>query len=56
LPHWRFNALADTGALHLCIPQHVAIQLDLQEQEKREVMVNPSSPNIPLSMAKGAGR
>ena len=29
------NALADTGALHLCIPQHVAIQLDLQEQEKR---------------------
>ena len=107
------NALADTGALHLCIPQHVAIQLDLREQEKREVtladgsrlqvpyvgpveihfgnrrcfvgamvmgdeallgaipmedmdlvvrpmtrevMVNPSSPNIPLSMAKGAGR
>ena len=107
------NALADTGALHLCIPQHVAIQLDLQEQEKREatladgsrlqvpyvgpveihfgnrrcfvgamvmgdeallgaipmddmdlvvrpmtreVMVNLSSPNIPLSMVKGAGR
>ncbi|MBU2854392.1 clan AA aspartic protease [Acidithiobacillus ferriphilus] len=108
------NALSDTGALHLCMPQHVAIQLDLQEQGKREVtladgsrlrvpyvgpvevhfgnqrcfigamvrgdeallgaipmedmdlvvrpmtrevnaaMVNPSSPNIPSSMAKGA--
>ncbi|MBU2774217.1 clan AA aspartic protease [Acidithiobacillus ferrooxidans] len=106
------SALADTGtgALHLCIPEHVAIQLDLQEQEKREVtladgsrlqvpyvgpvevrfgnrrcfvgamvmgdeallgaipmedmdlvvrpmtrevMVNPSSPNIPSSLAKG---
>jgi clan AA aspartic protease len=113
LPPLEVNALADTGALHLCIPQHVAIQLDIQEQEKREVtladgsrlqvpyvgpveihfgnrrcfvgamvmgdeallgaipmddmdlvvrpmtrgvMVKPSSPNIPLSMAKGAGR
>ena len=25
------NALADAEALHLCIPQHMAIQLDLQE-------------------------
>lgn len=33
----KVNALADTGALHLCIPEHVAIQLDLKEQEKREV-------------------
>ena len=31
------EALADTGALHLCIPEHVAIQLELAEQEKREV-------------------
>jgi clan AA aspartic protease len=37
------NALADTGALHLCIPQHMAIQLDLQEQQKREVTLADGS-------------
>ena len=104
------KALADTGAMHLCIPEHIAIQLELDEQEKREVtladgskrlmpyvgpievkfgnrrcfvgamvmgdevllgaipmedmdlvvrpmtrevLVNPSSPNVPTSMAKG---
>jgi len=31
------RALADTGALHLCIPEHVAIQLQLEELYKREV-------------------
>lgn len=31
------RALVHTGALHLCIPQHVAIQLDLRELESREV-------------------
>lgn len=31
------NALVDTGALHLCVPEHVAIQLDLEELYKREV-------------------
>lgn len=30
-------ALVDTGALHLCLPEHIAIQLDLRELEKREV-------------------
>jgi len=106
-------ALADTGAVHLCIPEHVAIQLELSEQEKREVtladgsrqlaayvgpvevrfanrrcyvgamvtgdevllgaipmedmdllvrpmtrdvQVNPASPNVPASVAKGYGR
>ena len=29
------NAFADTGALHLCIPEHIAIQLQLDELEKR---------------------
>ncbi|NDE23221.1 MAG: clan AA aspartic protease, partial [Synechococcaceae bacterium WB9_3_282] len=28
-------ALADTGAVHLCIPEHLAIQLDLQVLEQR---------------------
>lgn len=31
------NALVDTGAMTLCIPEHIAIQLQLQEIEKREV-------------------
>ena len=31
------SALADSGALHLCIPEHIAVQLDLDELEKREV-------------------
>ncbi|MGB4333602.1 MAG: clan AA aspartic protease [Chromatiaceae bacterium] len=30
-------ALVDTGAPHLCLPEHLAIQLDLKELEKREV-------------------
>lgn len=31
------NALADSGALHLCIPDHVAVQLQLEELYTREV-------------------
>ena len=31
------NALVDTGAVHLCIPEHLALQLNLTELEKREV-------------------
>jgi len=30
-------ALVDTGAVHLCLPEHMAIQLDLRELEQREV-------------------
>lgn len=30
-------SLVDTGALHLCIPEHIAIQLKLDELYKREV-------------------
>ena len=33
------NALVDSGALHLCIPEHVANQLGLAELDKREVTV-----------------
>ena len=106
------KALADTGALHFCIPEHIDIQLELEELYKREVttadggkhlcacvgpvelkfenrgcftgalvlgnevllgampmedmdillsparqavIVNPESPNIPMSIAKGLG-
>ncbi len=38
----KVRALADTGALHLCIPQHVALQLQLTELEKREVTLSNS--------------
>ena len=31
------RAMADNGALLMCIPQHVALQLQLEELEKREV-------------------
>jgi clan AA aspartic protease len=31
------QALVDTGAMTICIPEHVAVQLDLEEIEKREV-------------------
>ena len=33
------KALADTGALMLCIPEHVALQLDLEAESMREVSV-----------------
>jgi clan AA aspartic protease len=31
------SALVDTGALHLCIPEHLAMQLQLQRLKQREV-------------------
>ncbi|MEA1951897.1 MAG: clan AA aspartic protease [Planctomycetota bacterium] len=31
------QALVDTGAMTICIPEHIAVQLDLNEIEKREV-------------------
>ena len=33
----RVAAWVDTGAITLCIPEHVAVQLSLSELEKREV-------------------
>ncbi|MBI4516780.1 MAG: clan AA aspartic protease [Deltaproteobacteria bacterium] len=32
----RAEALADSGALHLCIPEDVRIQLELEEIDKKE--------------------
>ena len=32
------DALADTRAVHLCIPQHIVIQLGLEEFDQREVV------------------
>jgi clan AA aspartic protease len=33
----KVAALVDTGALHLCLPEHLVLQLKLKELEKREV-------------------
>ncbi|MBF0351750.1 MAG: clan AA aspartic protease [SAR324 cluster bacterium] len=35
----QVNALVDTGALMLCIPEHVALQLNLETESTREVSV-----------------
>ena len=42
------KALVDTGALMLCIPEHVAVQLDLEAEATREVSVaDGRSPTVP---------
>jgi clan AA aspartic protease len=33
----EIDALADTGSVHLCIPSHIQIQLELEEIDKKEV-------------------
>ena len=33
----QVNALVDSGALHLCIPEHLQMQLKLEEIDKKEV-------------------
>lgn len=42
----KVQALADTGAMHLCIPEHVALQLELTEKEKREVTLADGSKRL----------
>lgn len=40
------DALVDTGAVHLCLPRHVALQLGLAELEKREVTLADGSKSV----------
>jgi len=40
------TALADSGALHLCIPEHVQIQLELEEIDKKEVTLADDSHKL----------
>jgi len=40
------DALVDTGAVHLCVPQHIANQLQLDELEKREVTIADGSRRL----------
>ncbi len=39
------EALVDTGALHLCVPEHVAMQLQLRTLETREVILADGKPH-----------
>jgi clan AA aspartic protease len=40
------EALAGTGAVHLCIPQHIQIQLALEEIDKKEVILADGSRRL----------
>jgi len=40
------EALVDTGAMTICIPQHVAVQLSLPEIEKREVTTDDEKSHV----------
>lgn len=42
----QVRALADSGALHLCIPQHIAIQLELDELYSREVTTADGNKHV----------
>ncbi|MDR4499512.1 MAG: clan AA aspartic protease [Candidatus Scalindua sp.] len=39
----EIDALADTGAVHLCIPEHIQIQLQLEEIDKKDVTLADGS-------------
>lgn len=40
------NALVDTGAMNLCIPEHVALQLRLEKRFEREVILADGSRKL----------
>jgi clan AA aspartic protease len=46
LKPFETEALVDTGSLHLCVPEHVALQLHLEELEKREVTTAEAAKRV----------
>ena len=40
------EALADTGAVHMCIPQNVRIQLRIEEKDTKEITLADGSRNL----------
>ena len=42
----EIDALADTDAVHLCIPLHIQIQLKLEEIDKKEVTLADGSRKL----------
>jgi clan AA aspartic protease len=43
----EIDALADTGAVHLCIPEHIQIQLQLEEINKKDVTLADGEKLVP---------
>ena len=37
------EALVDTGAIHLCLPEHIAVQLRLDEYDRKEIVLADGS-------------
>jgi clan AA aspartic protease len=42
----KVDALADSGAVHLCIPEHIRIQLKLKEIDKKQVILADGSKEV----------
>ena len=42
----KVSALTDTGAMYLCLPEHIVLQLELKEHEKREVTLADGSKKL----------
>lgn len=42
----EFEALTDSGAIHLCIPTHIMIQLQSEEQDAKEVTLRDGSRKL----------
>jgi clan AA aspartic protease len=40
------SALADTGSVHLCIPEHIRIQMELEELDKKEITLADGSRKL----------
>lgn len=40
------TALVDTGAVHLCVPEHIQIQLQLEEVDRKEVTLADGSRRL----------
>ncbi len=42
----EIDALADTSSIHLCIPEHIQIQLELEEIDKTDVTLADGSEKL----------
>lgn len=42
----EISSLVDSGAVHLCIPEHIQIQLELNEIDKKEAILADGSKHL----------
>jgi glutamate mutase epsilon subunit len=47
------EALADSGAVHVCIPEHLRIQLKLEQIDKKEMILADGSKQVVDCSARG---